>query len=94
MELQTSEQYTQIISKYLNTFINDVYKNKEKVLTKVDEFPAEHHLLIKKAIKEGPDCLPKDDPKICKTMFNFIVFYATGTIPTVDVEVKNDRQAV
>lgn len=91
MELQTNEQYTQVISKYLNIFINDVYKDVNKVLAKVDEFPEEHHLLLKKVIKDGPESLPKDDPKICKTIFNFIVFYATGTIPTVDVEVKNDR---
>lgn len=88
MEIQTNEQFTQVISKYLNKFINDVANKPEEVLAKVDEFPEEHHLLLKKVIKEGPKNLPKDDPEICKTIFNFIEFYSTGNISVVDVEVK------
>lgn len=86
---ENNDQYMQIVSKYINNFINDIAFNKEKVLKKLEDFPSQHHLLLKKAIVEGPDVLPKDDPSICKILYNFIEFYSTGSYSAVDVSLKD-----
>lgn len=89
-----SEIFTKEVSNYMNTFVNAISKNKDAVLAKLEDFPGEHHILIKKAIEEGPETLPQDDAEVCKSMFNFIVFFATGkTMPSLEVTVKRDEDA-
>lgn len=90
MAALTSQEYTNLISEWLNIFIRDLATDKRKVLERVDDFPSNHHLIIKEAIEKGPDVLPKD-PEICKSLFNFIEFYATGKISPIEVEVNKKR---
>lgn len=88
MNTSTDEAFTSQVSSYLNTFINAVEKNKAEVLKRLDEFPGRHHLLIKQAIEEGPQVLPKDDIDVCRNVFAFVEFFATGTISdNIDIEI-------
>lgn len=88
MLFENSDQFTQAASTWLNTFVNDVSSDPEKVVAKVADFPEEPKELIRKAIREGPECLGTEDTKLAKLMFNFIEFYATGKYSKVDVEKK------
>lgn len=84
--MEDSKQYTKEASKWLNTFIKDICKDKTKVLNKVDEFPLGNHDLIKEAIIHGPSVLPQSNEKVAADMFNFIEFYATGKFKKVKAE--------
>ena len=85
MNVENSEQFTQVTSNWLNIFINDLATNPDKVLAKVDDFPGEHKF-IKQALKDGPNSLDKRDVKAAKDLFNFIEFYATGKFSNIEVE--------
>lgn len=92
--ITNDDTYTMLVSKYLNTFINDLAENKEKVLKKLEEYPGKNHMLIEKAILEGPDKLPQADAEVCKDVFNFIEFYSTGRISdNIEVEFVGKEDA-
>lgn len=92
--ITNDDTYTMLVSKYLNTFINDLAENKEKVLKKIEEYPGKNHMLIEKAILEGPDKLPQADADVCKDIFNFIEFYSTGKISdNIEVEFVGKEDA-
>ena len=87
MNTTSNEAFTKQVSGYLNTFINAIENDRDNLLKKLDEFPGRYHLLIKQAIEEGPQSLPKDDIAVCKEVFAFIEFYATGSISdNIDIE--------
>lgn len=89
-----SEIFTKEISKYMNTFVNAIAKDKEIVLAKLLEFPGDHKVLLRKAISEGPETLPANDTAVCRSMFNFIVFFATGKlIEDIEVDLKKTENS-
>ena len=60
----------------------------------LDEYPGKNHMLIEKAILEGPDKLPQADAEVCKDVFNFIEFYSTGKISdNIEVEFVGKEDA-
>ena len=92
--ITNDDTYTALVSKYLNKFINDLSENREKVLKKLEEYPGKNHLLIEKAILEGPDKLPATDADVCKDVFNFVEFYSTGKISdNIEVEFVGKKDA-
>lgn len=88
--MEDSKQYTEDASKWLSLFIKDLYKNKDKILNKVDEYPLGNHDLIKEAILHGPSALPQTDEQVAADMFNFIEFYATGKFKKVKAEYQKE----
>lgn len=81
------EAFTVTVSRYLNTFINDIAEDKEKLLRALEKYPGKNHVLIQKAIQFGPEELPQDDPEVCKSLFNFIEYYSTGKFSdNLDIE--------
>ena len=92
--ITNDDTYTILVSKYLNNFINDLAENREKVLKKLEEYPGKNHMLIEKAILDGPDKLPQADAEVCKDVFNFIEFYSTGKISdNIEVEFVGKEDA-
>lgn len=90
----TNEAFTVTVSKYLNKFINDLADKKEEVLKSLETFPGKYHLLLKKAIEEGPSTLPVDDVDVFKNFFNFLEYYSTGkTSDNLEIEFVGDKGA-
>lgn len=90
-----SEYFTAEVSKYMNTFLNDLDKNKDKVLAKLETFKGENQAYIRRAIEKGPETLPQNDVEVCKSMFSFIVYYSTGKIlPNLDVQVREGLSSI
>ena len=79
---------TEIFSKWINIFLNDLANKKEKVIAAIDEFPGDKET-ARIGIEQGPDALKKDI-KSAKTMMDFISFYATGFIQNLEVREKNE----
>ncbi len=84
--MNTNEDFTRLTSNWLNTFINDLAGDKQKVLKRLEDFPGDQGT-VKKAIEEGPDVFDKKDTNTCRTLFNFVEFYATGKISSIAVGV-------
>lgn len=88
------DNFTQMASIWLNKFINDLAKDKDQVLAKLETFKGGDPEIVRQAIENGPDTLDQKDPAICETLFHFVEYYATGKFSSIAVGVVSDVKQV